>query len=82
MHAFWLVTLVFGVIASLIAHSKGRNSLGWFIAGMLVGPFGLVVALLPPVPREGMYVTCPSCKEVIRNDAGTCRYCHTLTERT
>ena len=82
MHAFWVVTLVFGLIASVIAHSKGRNSLGWFAAGMLVGPFGLVVALLPPVAREGMFVTCPSCREVIRDDAATCRYCHALVERS
>jgi hypothetical protein len=82
MHAFWIVTLVFGVIASLIAHSKGRNSLGWFVSGMLVGPFGLVVALLPPIAREGMYVKCPLCREVIREDASTCRFCGGLIERT
>ena len=82
MHAFWIVTLVFGVIASIIAQSKGRNSLGWFVAGMLVGPFGLVVALLPPVVRQGQYVSCPACREVIREDATSCRYCHHLLERT
>jgi len=80
MHAFWMITLVFGVIASIIAYSKGRNSLGWFLAGMFVGPFALVVTFLAPVVREGMYVVCPSCKEVIREQAVTCRYCHATLE--
>lgn len=81
MEALWLVTLVFGVVASLIAHGKGRNSLGWFLAGMLIGPFALVVSLLPPVVREGMYGHCPVCKEVIRAEAESCRYCHAALER-
>lgn len=77
MHAFWLVTFVFGVVASVIAHGKGRNSLGWLFVGMFLGPFALIVAFLPPVAREGMYVRCPSCREIIRAGAVTCRYCQT-----
>jgi hypothetical protein len=77
MHAFWLVTFVFGIVASSIAYGKGRNSLGWFVSGMFLGPFALVVALLPPVQRDGMYSRCPACREVIREDAAMCRYCHT-----
>jgi hypothetical protein len=76
MHAFWLVTFVFGIVASVIAYSKGRNSLGWYMAGMFLGPFALIVAFLPPVERPGMFVRCPSCKEIIRQDAETCRFCH------
>jgi hypothetical protein len=77
MHAFWMVTVVFGVVASIIAYGKGRNSLGWLALGMFIGPFALVVAVLPPIEREGMFQRCPACKEVIRAGAGTCRYCHT-----
>jgi hypothetical protein len=68
--------MVFGIVASVIGHSKGRHSLGWFMAGMFLGPFALVVAALPPVARGGMFVKCPQCREVIREDASTCRYCH------
>ncbi len=82
MEALWLVTLVFGVVASLIAHGKGRNSLGWFLAGLFIGPFALVVALLPPVFRDGMFAYCPACKEVIRAEAASCRYCHAALERS
>jgi hypothetical protein len=76
MEAFWLVTFVFGIVASVIANSKGRNSIGWYLAGMFLGPFALIVAFLPPVVRNGMFTRCPSCKEVIRQDADTCRFCH------
>ncbi len=81
MEAFWIVTLIFGVLASIIAHGKGRNSLGWFLAGTFVGPFALVVALLPPVTREGMFAKCPACREVIHQDAAACRYCHAVLDR-
>ena len=75
MHAFWLVTVVFGIVASIIAYGKGRNSMGWFVAGMFLGPFALVVALLSPIERLGMYRRCVACREVIREDAATCHYC-------
>lgn len=81
MHAIWIVSFAFGVVASMIGYSKGRNSLGWFTAGVFLGPFALVVALLPPVERPGMYVRCPACQEVIRAEAVTCRYCRTAVGR-
>lgn len=82
MHAFWLVTFVFGMLSSIIAHGKGRNSLGWFVSGMFLGPFSLVVAFLPPVERASMFMRCPSCREVIREQAVSCRYCHVSIEPT
>jgi hypothetical protein len=76
MEALWIVTLVFGAVASLIAYGKGRNALGWFLAGTFIGPFALVVVFLPPIARQGMYTKCPACAEVIRAEATTCRFCH------
>jgi hypothetical protein len=81
MHAVFIVALVFGIVSSIIACSKGRNSLGWFLAGLLIGPFALVVAALPPVARDGQFKRCPACAEVIRAEATRCRYCElTLQE--
>jgi hypothetical protein len=71
------IAFIFGVVSSVIAYSKGRNSLGWFIAGLAIGPFALVVAALPPVPRDGQYARCPVCAEVIPSEASICRYCNT-----
>lgn len=70
-----LLALTFGTLAAVAARSRGRNSLGWFIAGMLVGPFALVVALLPLAAREGLTLSCPRCAEVVRQEARICRHC-------
>jgi hypothetical protein len=80
MHAVFVVALVFGVVSSIIAYSKGRNSLGWFLAGLLIGPFALVVSAMPPVVRDGQFKRCPGCAEVIRAEANRCRYCELVLQ--
>jgi ribosomal protein S14 len=75
MSFYILAAVVFAVVSSLTAHNKGRNSLGWFLAGLLIGPFALIVAALPNVPRSGQFKRCGSCGEVIREDAKLCRFC-------
>jgi hypothetical protein len=71
-----IVTMVvFGIICSIIAVSKGRNALGWFFAGLLVGPFGLIVAVLKDVERENYTKKCSKCAEVVKHDAVVCRHC-------
>ncbi len=75
MYIYILIAFVFGAVSSVIAYSKGRNSLGWFVAGLLIGPFALVIAVLPPATRTGQYIKCPTCSEVIKADASVCHYC-------
>jgi len=75
MSFYVLAAFVFAIVASTAAHNKGRNSLGWFLAGLLIGPFALMVAALPNVPRAGQFKRCGSCGEVIREDARICRFC-------
>lgn len=80
MPVYLLVSFCFAVVASVLAYGKGRNSLGWFVAGLFIGPFALIVGLLPPAPREGQYVRCAMCAEVIQADARRCRFCGTALE--
>lgn len=80
MHVLWLVSMIFGMTAAAIARGKGRSGLGWFLGGLLIGPFALVVAALPPAVREGSYAQCPACQEVIRSGATLCRFCHSVID--
>ena len=82
MHAVFVVALVFGVVSSMISCSKGRNSLGWFLAGLIIGPFALVVAAMPPVVREGQFKRCPGCAEIIQAEAVRCCHCELVLQET
>jgi hypothetical protein len=75
MLVYLLVAHVFGCVAAIIAHERGRSRLGWFTAGFVVGPFALTVALLPRVARPGGYVRCGACREAVQPEALACRYC-------
>jgi len=66
--------LLFGCFSWRIATEKGRSGFVWFLAGALLGPFGLIVALLPPQVGND-YRRCPYCAEVVRLEAIKCRYC-------
>jgi len=75
-----LLSGVFGTVTAIAARSRGRNSLLWLLLGMVIGPFALVVALLPPVARERITMACPHCAEVLPWAARVCRYCHGAVE--
>jgi hypothetical protein len=78
---FYLIgSFIFGIAASFIAYGKGRNSLGWLVAGLVIGPFALIAALLPPRPRAGRFHRCANCAEVISNEARVCRYCGAVVQ--
>ncbi len=70
-------SLLFGGISGVLAHNKARNALGWFLAGCVIGPFALVVALLPMALKPGVTKKCPACSETVRSDAQICRFCST-----
>ena len=42
-----LLWLVFAVFAMIGATQKNRSGVGWFFVGLLLGPFGLLVFLMP-----------------------------------
>jgi hypothetical protein len=46
MIALPIIWILFGVAAAMAAANKGRSGCGWFLLGVLLGPFGLIFALL------------------------------------
>lgn len=80
---FPVIWLLFGAAAAIAATNKGRSGCGWFILGVLLGPFGLLFALLvegaqeegPPEADSAAEKQCPDCAEIVKAEARVCRFC-------
>jgi hypothetical protein len=79
-----LIWLLFGVAGGMILSNKGRSGCGGFALGFLLGPIGLVIALVMQTDHKEMEKRslqtgdmrkCPSCAELIRVEARKCRFC-------
>lgn len=76
---------IFCALAAMsVASSKGLSGCGFALLGLLLGPIGLIIALvMPPDPehklklgvQSGSLSPCPYCAEPIRREATACRYC-------
>jgi hypothetical protein len=78
---FWLGCIV---LTTIVASSKGRSGLGWFLLSCLFGLFALIlVALLPSLKKDPLaptpetHVRCPECREFVYMDATKCKHCGT-----
>lgn len=86
------IWIIFGLIAAAIYRSKGRSMLLAFVAGLLLGPFAILLALVSgksvkglsrqqekeeaQLLKAGKLKKCPQCAELIRPDATVCKFCH------
>ena len=81
--------IICGIIGAVIAHNKGRSAEAWGVVSFLLGPLGIVLALVTS-PDEtaleeqslesGTSRKCPQCAEVVKAEAKQCRYCGSALE--
>jgi len=65
-----IIWLVCGIISAMIGARKGAAFVS-FVAGVFLGPFGILIALF----SKGNRITCPFCKELVHKDAVVCKHC-------
>ncbi len=66
-----IIWLVCGAIAAHLYQQRGQSQATGFLGGLLLGPIGVILALLSPnkLPK------CPHCAERIQPDAKICKHC-------
>ena len=78
------IWLLCGIAAASIASNKGDRGCFGFILGILLGPIGVIIALLSSPKqaklderalKSGKMKKCPVCAELVKAEATKCRHC-------
>ena len=84
MEVLIIIWVVCGLIAGAIAENKGRSGCGGFAIGVLLGPLGIIWALVMKTDqtkvddkslKSGKMKKCPACAELVKAEATKCRHC-------
>lgn len=79
-----LAWVLCGIIGAIVADQKGRSAAGWAVLCFLLGPLGVVLALVASrdetaleeqALERGDSRKCPQCAEIVKAEARKCRYC-------
>ena len=69
-----IVWVVCGLLAGVINQDKGRTFFAGFALGLLLGPLGVIFALISS-KKSLDTATCPYCQERVRPGAVVCKHC-------
>src|SRR5712692_2828903 len=77
------LAVVLGLMTALVARSKGRSPIGWWLYGTLTAPIGLFHAMLMAPKRHSPKKSsasagkrrCPHCGEAVKPDLDVCPEC-------
>ena len=68
----WFIIWVVSVLISTAIGSKKGNPISGFIVGILLGPIGVILAILS---SDNTRINCKYCAENIRKEAVICPHC-------
>ncbi len=81
------IWVLFGIVTAIVFQNKGLGGCAGFLLGFLLGPFGLIIALVMSPNQQQMESNavangemrkCPDCAEIIRAEARKCRFCGSI----
>lgn len=75
MYRYLIISIIAGIIGSIIARRKGYNQIVWFILCAIVPLLIVVILILPTKVAKGLTKKCNNCAEIIKEDALVCKHC-------